>query len=199
MIYTSIFNKALCHYLRYSGAIVGNGVSFKKWPDILLRDNADLNLIIGDNVKIDDKLYIRIRHQGVISIYEGARLCKDTWLTTGNKGILIIGKRTIIGPYNIINAGHGVQIGDDCVFSSFINITSSDHNLAKGVPIMQQGFNGKEVTIGNNVLIGSHVFIKQGVNIGNDAVVGAGSIVLGDVAAGTIVGGNPARFIKDRT
>ena len=54
------------------------------------------------------------------------------------------------------------------------------------------------LTIGDNVLIGSHVFIKQGVNVGPRAIIGAGSIVLNDIELDWIVGGNPARFLKMR-
>src|SRR4030067_2114272 len=187
-------NHSLLFYLRSKGAYIGKGVLFGKWPNILLRDGASLkNLKISNNVKIDDRIYIRMRSEGQISIFDNARLCKDVWLTVASKEVVWSGGRTIIGPYNIINGGHGVHISNDCVFSSFINITSSDHNIKKGIPIMKQGFNGKPIHIGNNVLIGSHVFIKQGVNVGHRAIIGAGSVVLNNIDPDWVVGGNPAR------
>lgn len=54
------------------------------------------------------------------------------------------------------------------------------------------------VHIGANVFIGAKALILPGVDIGEGAVVGAGSVVTKDVEAWTVVGGNPAREIKKR-
>lgn len=52
------------------------------------------------------------------------------------------------------------------------------------------------ITIGNNVWIGANVTILPGVTVGEDAVIAAGAVVTSDVAAGTVVGGVPAKFLK---
>jgi chloramphenicol O-acetyltransferase type B len=56
----------------------------------------------------------------------------------------------------------------------------------------------KTTLIGHDVWIGRNVLIKQGVTIGNGAIVGMGSVVTKDVAPYTIVGGNPAKLIRNR-
>jgi acetyltransferase-like isoleucine patch superfamily enzyme len=56
----------------------------------------------------------------------------------------------------------------------------------------------RRTIIGNDVWIGSRAIIKQGVKIGNGAVIGMGSIVTKDVPPYCVVGGNPARLIKKR-
>ena len=53
-------------------------------------------------------------------------------------------------------------------------------------------------TLGNDVWIGSHAFIKGGIVIGNGAVIGAYSVVTKDVEPYSIVAGNPAKFIRKR-
>ena len=53
-----------------------------------------------------------------------------------------------------------------------------------------------KVVIGKNVFIGMNTLIVNAVNIGDGAIIGAGSIVNRDIPAGEIWGGNPARFIK---
>jgi len=52
------------------------------------------------------------------------------------------------------------------------------------------------VNVGNDVFIGSNVKIMKGVTIGDGAVIANGSVVVKDVAPATVVGGNPARLIK---
>lgn len=55
---------------------------------------------------------------------------------------------------------------------------------------------GKPVTIGHNVWIGGRAVINPGVTIGDNAVVASGSVVVKNVPANAVVGGNPARIIK---
>jgi acetyltransferase-like isoleucine patch superfamily enzyme len=56
----------------------------------------------------------------------------------------------------------------------------------------------KKIEIGNDVWIGARVFIKDGIKIGNGAIIGAGAVVVKDVPDYTIVGGVPARIIRQR-
>ena len=56
----------------------------------------------------------------------------------------------------------------------------------------------KPITIGNGVWIGAEAIICPGVTIGDGAVVAAGAVVTKDVQPWTVVGGNPAKFIKER-
>jgi maltose O-acetyltransferase len=55
---------------------------------------------------------------------------------------------------------------------------------------------GKPVKIGNNVWIGGGSIINPGVTIGNNVVIASGSVVTKDVPDNVIVGGNPAKIIK---
>ena len=64
--------------------------------------------------------------------------------------------------------------------------------------LINQGYNTKKVNIDSNVWIATNAIILPGVTIGEGAVVAAGSVVTKDVDPNTIVGGNPAIFIKNR-
>lgn len=75
-----------------------------------------------------------------------------------------------------VAAGHDVRIGSHCQISSFCDIT---------------GF----VEVGDRVMMGSRASVIPGKKIGNNAVVGAGAVVVRDVKPGTTVFGNPAREI----
>jgi acetyltransferase-like isoleucine patch superfamily enzyme len=54
----------------------------------------------------------------------------------------------------------------------------------------------KPIKVGSNVYIGLKSIILPGVNIGDDCIIAAGSVVTKDVSSGTVVGGVPAKFIK---
>ena len=56
-----------------------------------------------------------------------------------------------------------------------------------------------KITIEKNVFIGARAFIMPGITIGENAIIGAGSLVIKNVDKNTIVGGNPAKFIKSRS
>ena len=55
----------------------------------------------------------------------------------------------------------------------------------------------KPITIGDNVWIGGNVVVLPGVTIGNNSVIGAGSVVTKDIPAGVIAYGNPCKVIRD--
>jgi maltose O-acetyltransferase len=55
---------------------------------------------------------------------------------------------------------------------------------------------GEPITIGNNVWFGGHCVVLSGVTIGDNAVIGAGSVVTKDIPAGAVAAGNPARVLR---
>ena len=84
--------------------------------------------------------------------------------------------------------GDGCQIGHNVVFATL------NHGLA---PKERKSTYPAPIVLGRNVWVGSNATILQGVTIGDNAVIAAGAVVTKDVAAGTVVGGVPARFIKN--
>lgn len=132
----------------------------------------------------------------------------------GPKSYVRISSSTKIwSPHKDVTIGERVQFGEDCrvqcdiEFGSSILIASNvsfvgkdDHisNLA-GETIWNSGRGDTRKTyVGNDVWIGHGAIIIAGVKIGDGAIVAAGSVVVKDVEPCTIVGGNPARFIKNR-
>ncbi|NDV96040.1 sugar O-acetyltransferase [Dysgonomonas sp. 521] len=89
-----------------------------------------------------------------------------------------------------------IKIGDNVMFGPNVGIYTSGH------PFGIRSENNKmpeyilPVTIGNDVWVGGNVIILAGVTIGDNAMIGAGSIVTCDIPADTIAAGNPARVIK---
>jgi maltose O-acetyltransferase len=85
-----------------------------------------------------------------------------------------------------------VSIGDGTAIGPAVQILAADHPRDPRLRRQNVRF-GRPVTIGANVWIGGGAIILPGVTIGDDSIVGAGSIVTRDVPAGATVVGNPAR------
>ena len=86
----------------------------------------------------------------------------------------------------------GVSIGDRTQIGPGVQILTADH--PRDAASREAGLEyGRRIRIGRNVWIGGGALILPGVTIGDDAVIGAGSVVTRDVAAGQTVVGNPAK------
>lgn len=103
-----------------------------------------------------------------------------------------LGSRVFINFNCVILDVAKVGIGDDTRIGPAVQIYTAEHPLDPAA--RRAGLeSGRPVTIGSNVWIGGGAIILPGVRIGDDAVVGAGSVVTHDVPAGGRVAGNPAR------
>lgn len=109
------------------------------------------------------------------------------------------GKNITLGKRIFINAGcrfqdqGGITIGDDCLIGHNVVIATLNHDLA---PSRRGDMHPRPVVIGRNVWVGANATILPGVTIGDDAVIGAASVVTKDVPAGSIVVGSPARVVR---
>jgi maltose O-acetyltransferase len=90
-----------------------------------------------------------------------------------------------------------IEIGDDVQIGPAVQIYTATHPLDPALRL--KGLESAlPVRIGNNVWIGGAAIILPGITIGDNAVVGAGSVVTHDVPAGAVVVGNPARPIRPK-
>lgn len=106
-----------------------------------------------------------------------------------------VGRNVAISAFVHIIANARVSIGDNSIIASAVQITTSTHDY-RTRPYRSKRVDAP-VTIGRNVWIGAGAVILPGVTLGDDCVVGAGSIVTRDVAPATVVAGNPARVIRN--
>ncbi|MBR5323669.1 MAG: putative colanic acid biosynthesis acetyltransferase [Muribaculaceae bacterium] len=107
---------------------------------------------------------------------------------------LILGENSSIGDYvNCYNTGP-IIIGDNVIISERVFICPGSHDISDpNFPMIPS-----TVEIGNKVWIAAEAFVGPRVTIGEGAVVGARAAVFKDVEPWTVVGGNPAVFIKKR-
>ncbi|HWR84398.1 MAG TPA: DapH/DapD/GlmU-related protein [Rhodoglobus sp.] len=112
-------------------------------------------------------------------------------------GTVKVGADCSLNPYTVVRGqvtmGDGVRIGAHTSILGF-NHTMSDPD----VPVFKQPLQAKGIVIGDDVWIGSHVVILDGVTVGSRTVLAAGAVVVKDVPDGAIVGGNPARVLRYR-
>lgn len=92
-----------------------------------------------------------------------------------------------------ITIGANCLVGPQCGFYTAVHPMDSTDRAVHDYMI------GKPITIGDNVWFGGHCTVLPGVTIGNNAIIGAGSVVTKDVPDCAVVAGNPAKIIKYTT
>jgi maltose O-acetyltransferase len=111
------------------------------------------------------------------------------------------GSHTRIGARTFVNFGlmaldvAPITIGEDVLLGPNVQLLTPTHPLDPE-PRRAKWEAALPITIGDNVWIGGMVVVCPGVTIGQDAVIGAGSVVTRDVPAGAVAVGNPARVIR---
>jgi len=108
---------------------------------------------------------------------------------------ITIGRYCTIGDSSFLDGRSGLVIGDCVNFGSHVSVYTRQHDVDS--PDFAEV--GAPVVIGDYAWVSSHSIVLPGVTIGEGAVVAAGSVVTKDVAPYTLVGGNPARYIRDRS
>lgn len=113
------------------------------------------------------------------------------------KGITI-GDNVAVGEYSYIGGAGGVVIGDDCIIGQYFSVHPENHSYQEmSVLIREQGVRRQGISIGNNCWIGAKVTICDGVTIGDNCVIAAGSVVTKSFGNNSLLGGVPARYIKN--
>lgn len=133
--------------------------------------------------------YDELVHQLFPNMDEGSRI--NTPITVVRSHEVKIGKRVIIMNGCLMMSAGGITIDDDAQIAANVQLISNNHDLKDRMIITC-----KPVHICRRAWIGAGATILPGVTVGENAVVGAGSVVTKDVPANTIVAGNPARIIR---
>ncbi|SDM67824.1 acyltransferase [Siphonobacter aquaeclarae] len=111
----------------------------------------------------------------------------------------VIEEFVYIGPDAVIHALGGVKIKRGAVIGPRLKVHSVNHTFRNATSIpYDETFDRREVVIGENVWLGSDVILLPGARIGEGCIIGAGSVVSGEVPPMSIAVGNPVKVIKQR-
>lgn len=124
------------------------------------------------------------------------------WPQNVHKDVMIkIGDGCCFGAFNHITATNYIEIGDNCLTGKWVTITDNSHGSTDIddmllPPSKRKVFSKGSVVIGKNVWIGEKATILSGVTIGDGAVIAANSVVTKNVPPYSVVGGVPAKIIR---
>jgi acetyltransferase-like isoleucine patch superfamily enzyme len=111
-----------------------------------------------------------------------------------------IGDNVGIGDNAHLGGAGGLEIGDDCIIGPYFSCHPENHNFDHpDQPIRLQGVSRKGISIGKNCWIGAKVTVLDGVTIGDNCVLAAGAVITRSFPDNCIIGGVPAKILKERS
>ena len=166
---------------------------------------------LGRGSRIEGKVYLRLDGRSTVSIGQNCHIVGGlginrigrnlaSSLSTGEGAVIRIGdgvgiSNSCLWALERIEIGNHVNIGADCILLDH-DAHSLDPLERRDYAIDRQHTATAPIVIGDDVLIGARCIILKGVHIGARSVIGAGSVVTGDIPAGEVWAGNPARKIR---
>ena len=157
---------------------------------------------LGRNVYLDQAVYLHACPQG-ISIGDNSLVMHGSILHVYNfrdlpHAYIRIGRDSLIGELNVLRGQGGITIGNRVYTAPLVQILAVNHVFEDPTrPIIEQGITAEGITIEDDAWIGAGAIITDGVCVGRGAVVAAGAVVTADVPAHTVVGGAPARVLRE--
>jgi acetyltransferase-like isoleucine patch superfamily enzyme len=141
--------------------------------------------------------YISIGEGTIIGPYVSLSAGVSPAHDLGAVEVVTIGDRCLIGKGSGIVGHERVVIGDDVFTGHHVYITDANHGYEDpGLPIGEQFAPPRPVFIGEGSWLGHGTIVLPGASVGRHVVVGAGSVVTGDLPDFSVAVGNPARVIR---
>lgn len=121
----------------------------------------------------------------------------DFWIED-NIGSIVLGPYTSIeGAHLAVTEGKEIKIGNDCMFSTSIQVRTGDSHPIFDMKTSIRINEADDVVIGNHVWIGANASVLKGVRINDGAIIGTGSIVTTSIENNCIYAGIPAKKVKE--
>lgn len=171
------------------GALIGS--------DVRILGIAD-HLSIGSGSIIEDGALLDFRFGGSIILGKNVTVRSGAILAPFG-GFIRIGKESGVNHYTVLYGHGGLTIGEYVRFAAHCLVIPANHSAARrDVPIYSQPLTKKGIVIADDVWVGAHSVILDGVSIGGGSVIAAGSVVTKTIEPLTIAAGVPAKPIRTR-
>jgi len=176
----------------------------KKGRKIVIGSNVAIssrrNIALGSNVRIGNHCRISAgRLKNAISLGDRSVVHDFCVLRTFMNGFIHLGDDCSLNSFCVLLGEGGITIGNGVRIAAHTVVVASQHRFERiDIPIYCQGNVSKGIQIEDDVWIGAHCSVMDGVTIEHGAIVGAGSVVTKDVPSYSIVGGAPAKLIRMR-
>ena len=151
------------------------------------------NMMKPWNVRVHGK-HINIGNNVHIVTAKDRMVSLSTWAFAEHQGHINIGENVLLCPGVRLDSASEIEVGNNCMFAAGSYVTDADwHDIYdRTKPVGTT----RKVTLHNNVWVGDGAVVCKGVTIGENSVIGAGSVVTGDIPANSIAAGNPAKVVK---
>jgi len=172
-------------FLKFNKVKYGKNLNLIGLPVIYKFKNA--KIIIGDSCIIRSSFL-----SNLIGLYQ------KTIIVARDNSTVQIGNNVGMSGVTIY-ARKSIFIGDNCTIGANVKILDNDFHPIDPVARLNNDesfIKSKEIVIGNNVFIGGNAIILKGTRIGDNSVIGAGSVVSGEFGCDVIIAGNPGKLIK---
>jgi acetyltransferase-like isoleucine patch superfamily enzyme len=194
LLFTKIFEliNGLWYFRQF--IFIGKGRSFSCKRKIYLTRG----ITIGANCQLSGLSEHGLRIGDSSSIGSHSIIKVSGTLTNLGHGITI-GRNVGIGDFAHIGGAGGVEIGDDTIIGGYFSTHPENHVFSdKQILIREQGVTRKGIHIGSNCWIGAKVTLLDGAKVGDGCVIAAGAVVKGEFPDNCVIGGVPARILKER-
>lgn len=191
----SVF-KTLYYSIKFKAKIIvgkGTVINLQKCSKITILKGGVL--FLGYEYTLPQKTVLDIYKKGEIKISGRVSINNGTKIVIGENAILSIGNKTYINEHSRIQCRKRIDIGEKCAIAWNVNILDTDEHTIVIGGIEQLKY--ADVVIGNNVWIGCNAIILKGVNIEDNVVIGAGSVVTKNIRSKTLNAGNPTKVLKE--
>jgi acetyltransferase-like isoleucine patch superfamily enzyme len=141
----------------------------------------------------------KTQHADGITLGDCVAIRTGTLIDTGYCGSVTVGAGSTLGAFCELRGSGHLRIGSNCLLARNVMIETSEHSMEDPtIPITEQGVLARPTVVQDGVWIGANVLIRNGITIGDDAVIGANAVVTRNVPPGAIVAGVPARVLRFR-
>ena len=135
---------------------------------------------------VDTTTKIKKTKNSKINLGHKFRSRRNVEINARGKGKICIGNNVFLNSACIITARQYIEIGDNTIFGPGVVVYDNDHIIRDG-KVVDNEFQTSSISIGKNVWIGANSIILKGSTIGDSSIIAAGSVIKGNIPAGSVV------------